>query len=85
MPEYAFAKPRRYRFDFANLEDKIAIEVEGGTFSGGAHVRGLHFRSDCRKYNLACAKGWRVLRYDREMLESGELLDDLKTIAGGKE
>lgn len=58
----------------------VAVEVEGGTFSGGAHTRGLHYRSDCRKYNLAVLKGWRILRFDAGMLDNGEAFDTIKQI-----
>lgn len=32
--EYTFAKPRRWRFDFAWIDDMVAAEVEGGIWSG---------------------------------------------------
>lgn len=76
--EHVFAKPRRYRFDFALVDSMVAVELEGGTFSAGRHTRGLGFRSDLRKYNLATALGWRVFRFDREMIENGEMIDTIK-------
>jgi hypothetical protein len=33
--EYVFHPGRRFRFDLAYLEPKIAIEVDGGTWTGG--------------------------------------------------
>ena len=61
--EYVFAKPRRFRFDFAWPEKKVAVEIEGGQWVNGAHNRGAHFQSDADIYNLAVMQGWRVLRY----------------------
>ena len=66
--EYRFAAPRRWRFDIAWPEKKVAIEIEGGVFIGGAHVRGVHYESDCEKYNAAAVRGWTVLRYTTGML-----------------
>ena len=34
ISEYRFHPPRRWRFDYACLELKIAIEVNGGNFVG---------------------------------------------------
>src|SRR5262245_52209213 len=67
-PEYAFAKPRRWRFDYAWPDLKIALEVEGGAFSGGRHTRGAGFRNDLEKYNAATSAGWRVFRVLPEQL-----------------
>jgi very-short-patch-repair endonuclease len=61
--EYWFAKPRRWRFDFALVGPKLALEVEGGVFTRGRHVRPKGFISDCEKYNAATLLGWRVLRF----------------------
>lgn len=60
--ELRFASPRRWRFDYAWLAEKVALEVEGGAFSGGRHVRGVGFLKDCEKYSEAAALGWRIVR-----------------------
>jgi hypothetical protein len=70
--EYRFMPPRRYRFDFAYPEKKIAVEVEGGTWTGGRHTRGKGFESDCRKYNFAALQGWRVFQFTGSMIRSYE-------------
>lgn len=74
--EYKFHPKRKWRFDRADTERKIAIEFEGGVYSGGRHTRGKGFEGDCEKYNAATAMGWRVFRYTRKMLESGQALND---------
>lgn len=73
--EHTFAKPRRWRFDFAWPDHMLAVEVEGGSWIGGAHTRGAHFASDCTKYNEAALLGWRVLRVTPEQITSGEASD----------
>lgn len=60
--EYRFDPARRWRFDFAHLGSRVAIELEGGTRNQGRHTRHAGFVSDCRKYNRATSLGWRVYR-----------------------
>lgn len=69
--EYMFAKPRRWRFDFAWPEHKprpFAIEIEGGRWVQGRHNRGSGFGEDCEKYNAATALGWDVYRYTEDRI-----------------
>jgi len=67
IPEYRFHGKRRWRFDYAILgsritSSKIAIEIEGGIWSGGRHTRGKGFIGDIEKYNTATAMGWKIIR-----------------------
>lgn len=71
--EYAFCPGRKWRFDFANVSVRLAVEVEGGHWFG-RHTRGNGFEKDVEKYNEAIARGWRVLRGTTEQAESGWLL-----------
>ncbi len=76
--EHRFAPPRLWRFDLAYLAEMVAVELEGGVFSGGRHTRGKGFTGDCRKYSEAAVRGWLVIRCTREMVESGEMVLLLK-------
>ena len=78
--EYCFHNSRKWRFDFAIPADKIAIEIEGGIWTNGAHVRGKHFLSDCEKYNQAVLLGWRVLRFTPEQVDEGEAIAFIKRV-----
>ena len=78
--EYRFHPKRRWRFDFAWPDLKIAVEIEGGVWTGGRHVRGAGFVKDCEKYNAAVEEGWRVLRFPGSMVSSGEAINQLERI-----
>lgn len=69
--EFMFARPRRWRADFAFPELRIFIEVEGGIWVRGRHTRGAGFIKDCEKYNAAALNGFIVLRFTREHIVSG--------------
>ena len=76
--EYQFHPPRKWRFDFAWIPLLIAVEVEGGSWVGGAHNRGAGFLKDCQKYNQAALDGWMVLRFTGDMIKSGEALQQIE-------
>lgn len=59
---------RRWRFDFAHLGTKVAVEIEGGVWSGGRHTRGKGYIEDCTKYNRASVLGWTVFRLTPDMI-----------------
>jgi hypothetical protein len=78
--EYRFSHSRRWKFDFAWPSIMLAVEVEGGVYSGGRHVTGSGYTADCEKYNQAALKGWTVLRYTPAMLKKGaidEVMDEI--------
>lgn len=60
--EYKFHPSRKWRFDYCWPELRVALEVEGGVFSGGRHTRGAGFLRDMTKYNEAARLGWVVVR-----------------------
>jgi len=60
--EYRFHPSRRWRFDYAWPSRMIALEIEGGVWTGGRHTRGAGFLGDMEKYNAATLMGWKVLR-----------------------
>ena len=73
--EYRFHPTRRWRFDLTWEAERLAVEIEGGTWSGGGrHVRGSGFAEDCCKYNAAALLGWRVLRFTSDMVRDGRAL-----------
>lgn len=89
--EYKFLKDRKFAFDFAwpgwGCHDKIcekrggiALEVEGGVWTGGRHTSGSGFVRDMEKYNLAALECWRVIRCTPSTLCSAETFAMLKAL-----
>ncbi len=73
-------RQRQWAFDYAWLEEKVALEIEGGIWTGGGHNRGKGFSKDILKYNTATKLGWRVVRCvpaDTCMQETIDLLRSL--------
>lgn len=62
IKEFKFHPIRKWRFDYALPEHRIAIEVEGGVWTGGRHTSPKGFLGDMEKYNTATLMGWRVFR-----------------------
>ncbi len=69
--EYLFHRKRKWRFDLAWPELLIAVEIEGGIWVGGRHVRGEGYEADCEKYTEAQLAGWMVLRFTPGMIKRG--------------
>jgi very-short-patch-repair endonuclease len=69
--EYRFHPIRLWRFDFAWVDQKIAVELEGAVWTRGRHTRGTGFVADCEKQNAAQLRGWMVLRFADVHLKDG--------------
>lgn len=78
IPEYQFARAterRKWAVDWCFVEQRIALEVEGGAFIGGRHTRGAGFLKDCEKYNSLACHGYRLIRVTPQQIENGEALN----------
>ncbi|MFZ3385333.1 MAG: hypothetical protein WA144_15540 [Candidatus Methanoperedens sp.] len=80
LSEYAFDKQahgkkgRAWRFDYAVVCDKFAIELDGGTFKPGTtgHASGTGLRGWREKNNAAMSQGWHVWHYaPEEVIRAG--------------
>jgi very-short-patch-repair endonuclease len=60
--EYRFHPIRKWRFDFALPESKIAIEINGGIWNYGRHNRASGYIKDLEKMNEAQMMAWRVFQ-----------------------
>ena len=64
--------------DFAFPSQKVAVEIQGGQYVRGAHLRPARYREDCVKLNDAQILGWILLwfttdditRYTRQTMDT---------------
>lgn len=84
--ELRFAPPRRWRFDFAFPDHRLAVEIEGAVWTQGRHTRGKGYAADCIKYNSAILAGWRVLRFTTDMLNADprQVIETISAAVGQK-
>lgn len=90
VKELEFCPGRKWRFDYALPEVKIAVEVEGGTYktrtyrnkdgvlittTGGRHNSATGFLGDMEKYNSATVLGWRLIRVVPAELLTNKTID----------
>jgi len=87
---YRFDLTRRWRFDMAYVEEKIAVEVDGGIYgvgqpcpacgrrANGGHNSRDGYTSDREKINTAQIGGWIVLGVTPEQINSGEAAEFIR-------
>jgi hypothetical protein len=71
--ECRFAPPRLWRFDLAWPEARLAVEIQGGIFTRGRHVRGASLLREWEKLNTAALMGWAVLLVSTDQVTDGTL------------
>ena len=76
--EYRFHSERKWRFDIAFPTVKVAIEVQGGIWIGGAHARGKYITRDYEKINEALLLGWIILQVQPRDLLTEETVSMVK-------
>ena len=79
--EYRFHPIRKWRFDYACPAARIAIELNGGVWSGGRHVRGAGYLRDREKINAAQLMGWRVIELGTGAVTDANLEPIIEAIA----
>ena len=80
VSEHRFHPVRKWRFDYAHVPTKTAIEIEGGAHSNGRHTRGTGFINDMEKYNAAIELGWVVLRYTPQQIKTQNAIDQIRNV-----
>lgn len=82
--DQTFIKGRRYRPDFRWPNEKVIVEIEGGSFipGGGRHNRAAGFEADCAKYNLFAEHGYLILRFTTQMIDRdlAEVLEQVRRV-----
>lgn len=72
--EFKFHFARKWRLDFAWIEHLLAVEVEGGIYRKGRHVRPRGFTNDCEKYNEVALNKYCLLRVTPHHIKNGKAL-----------
>jgi len=81
MYEVCFHSTRKWRFDVLFPKSRrsdgppVAVEIQGGLFTGGRHVRGAALLSEYEKLNEAQIMGYRVLMVTPQQVDSGEVFN----------
>lgn len=60
-----FHPHRRWRWDFSweFADIKLAVEIQGGTWTKGGHTTGTGINADYEKWREAVRLGWKVLPF----------------------
>ena len=68
---------RKFRADYYVPSGGFTIEINGGQWTSGRHVRPQGYEDDLRKLNMLQKSGIRCFQYTYDMLKSREYLQDL--------
>ena len=80
VTEHRFHPSRKWRFDYAWPDVKVALEVEGGVWTGGRHTSSTGFLKDMEKYNAAATLGWVILRFTPQDLNKITTFETVKKV-----
>lgn len=58
---------RKFACDFCWPEERLSVEIMGGSWTGGGHNTALGQAKDYEKHNLMIRLGWRTLYYSTPM------------------
>lgn len=76
---HRFDPRRRLELDFAWVSAKVAVEVQGGIYSRGAHVRPAGYKRDAEKARRAQLMGWMVFPCTAEDVRTRAIVADVET------
>lgn len=96
IPEYRFRTGRQWAIDWAwpypvswlrrvGTSGGVALEVQGGIFTQGRHVRGAALLKEMEKLNALACDGWRVLFMTPEQFDRGDAIALVKRALGMEE
>jgi very-short-patch-repair endonuclease len=79
VEEHRFHDTRKWRLDFAHIEAKVGIEIQGGIWNGGRHGRGYGIAQDNEKSNEAIFCGWVIIKLAGNQITT-ETLEKIVTL-----
>lgn len=68
---YCWQRERRWTFDLAWPDRRVAVVLDGGSRIGGRVVYGAGWIRDAQRLNEAAVEGWLVLRVTQAQVEDG--------------
>ena len=80
IPEFKFHPIRRWRFDYAWPAAMVALEVQGGIWTGGRHSRGAAMVKEWEKLNMAAVMGWRLIYAQPADLTKAATIETIKAL-----
>lgn len=86
--QYKFCEWRKFRADFADVENKIIVEINGGVWQGklGGHTSPMGYTKDCERQNIMVGLGYVPLIYTskvtmRKFMEDYQAILDYRRTA----
>ena len=76
--EYQAIEGRRFKWDFAFVEDRLLIEVQGAVWVKGGHSTGVGITRDCEKFSIASANKWFTIPVTTDHVKNGKALEWIK-------
>lgn len=76
--EHKFHETRKWRLDFAWLDYKIALEVNGGVWRNGRHTRGTGYINDLEKITELSLLGWIIIQVVPKDLMTDKTIEYIK-------
>ena len=64
--------------DFAFVEDRLLIEVQGAVWVKGGHSTGVGITRDCEKFSIASANKWFTIPVTTDHVKNGKALEWIK-------
>ena len=84
LAEYKFCPTRKWKHDFywpfIDAAGGVALENQGGIFSGGRHTRGAALLKEHEKLNASVVAGNRILFTTPQTIKSREMLATLRAL-----
>ncbi len=85
--QYPFAKcvSRLYKADFAFVDERLIVEINGGGWVGGRHNTGAGYEADLERTAIATALGWKVMGFSTRHVKKGWAVEMTAVALGAKE
>lgn len=78
LREHRFHPVRKWRFDYAFPAHRVAVEIDGGIWTRGRHVRPQGYLRDMEKFNEAARLGWTVLKFSPRDMYTPAAMDTIR-------